>query len=313
MGEVQLLKITPRIIEFIFQRFGLLVALLSLCPFVGAAPLGSSSRESILKGHPPVVLESLLVGLPQEKAIQSLQKVVLETPPLARGSQPAAGRLLAVHQQSLQQLKVLGPAQVPEWALKEGELWFQLWERITYEEGRFQSLVEVLRLRENLWKTLQEKALELSELKSATEPDQRAFLKWIESRNPIFPVDRVFLLEAKARWPQSQMKSAERITQMLQKRPDMPISAAVRSLKIRSTPEIVNLEREWSETQVAQMRADLEAHQRLLLSVAVRLFQLKNGKKPSENLSELEKQAWVSLIPVRPSVGKPWSLADLSL
>lgn len=304
-----MLKITLRIIGVIF-----LIGWGFLPIFSGnAAPVHSSSRETILKGHPPVVLESVVAATKPEQAISALQKIIQETPPLARGSQPLAGKLFAVHQESLRRLQNLPSASLPDWSLAEGDLWLRLWERISYEEGRFQSLMDVIILREGLWKAIGAKMAELQVLQPGSEGQFRSLLRWMEDRKPVYPVDRIFLLEAKARWPQSQMKSAEKVAQMLQKRPEIPISAAVRTIKLRSSNEISALEREWSETQISRMKEETENYEKLLLRSALRIYELKSGGKASQSLAELEKEGFLSRIPIRAATGKPWNLADLSL
>lgn len=247
-----------------------------LCVILSCAPCLTlaqtpTTRDSILKGHPPVLLESLVASLKQEKAIAALEKVVRETLPIGRGSQPSSGKLFAVYEESLKHFVALEVGKAPAWILKEGDLWFQLWERITFEEGKFQTLVEVIRLRESLWAALSAKLAEIKTLKPAELQDFNMVSRWLESRKPVFPVDRIFLLEARARWPQSLMKSAEKITQMLQKKPEIPVPVIVKSLKIKPSAEIANLEKEWSETQIALMKAELENHQKLVSELGRRL------------------------------------------
>lgn len=217
----------------------------------------SSAGNSVLKAHPPVVLENLVDGSNPEKSITHLQKVIKEVAPVARGTQVLTGKLFATYQSSLEKLKSLSGAKATDWLMDEGEMWFQLFERVSYEEGRFQSLVEVIAARELLWKALQDKLGQDPTL----GPD---FARWLEARKPSYPVDRIFLLEAKARWPQGLMKSAEKVTQYLQKQPELSLVVISKSIKLAPTKEVQSLEKEWADTQIQKMKSELGSYENLL-------------------------------------------------
>ncbi len=219
----------------------------------------------VLKGHSLVVLETLVAPLSSEKAILALEKVIKDISPLARGTQVHHGKLREVFDASLQRLKSGSHDKSAAWLYSEGELWFQLWERISYEEGSFRVLVEVMKLRRNLWETLLEKVTLSSQSSTGIAPEiALEIVRWLEIRKPMYPVDRIFLMEAKSRWPHSLMKPAEKITQYLQKKSDLPLAVIIKSVKIQPTIEVKNLELEWSEAQVEIMRSEILQYEKLL-------------------------------------------------
>lgn len=284
-----------------------IVASLSLAVFILVALSAFADRaEQILKGHPPVDLAARLSSLPENQRMGFLADQVRKQAPMARGMDLQVSVVRDLFQASLGRLNTAkNQNELLKWLSSEGEIWLNYFERLSYEEGRFSALVQAIQFRTEIWQAL-------SVLFKQKITSDQAILRWLDKMKPVYPVERIFLLEAKAKWPGAHIRSAERMTQMLSGRPGLALSVVSRSLKIPRVKDIMDLEKEWSETQVNLMKAELDSFHKALLLLAVRAFEAKQSQ-PLKSLIDLQTAGLIAKVPVQESTGKSWELKDLSL
>lgn len=283
-----------------------IVKCLALPVVILLASLAFADRGAeILKGHPPVDLTARLSGLPENQRMIYLADQVRKQVPLARGMDLQGPVLRDVFRASLGRLNVAkNQNELLKWLSSEGEIWLNYFERLSYEEGRFFVLVQAIQFRTEIWQTL-------GVLFKQKISSDEGILRWLDKMKPVYPVDRIFLLEAKAKWPGTHMRSAERITQMLSGRPGLSLSVVSTSLKIPRVKDIMDLEKEWSETQVNLMKTELDSFHKALLLLAVQAFEAKQSQPP-KNLLDLQTTGLIAKVPLQETSGHPWELKDLS-
>ncbi len=166
---------------------------------------------------------------------------------------------------------------------------------------KFTSVVRSLLLDE-VERTQKKYSLEL-----AQRPEFR--LWFLQLRAP-WPIDRIFVSEAKRLLSPPMMPMAHVAAAAFQKNPYQTSEQALKKAKGSEATEAALLKQIWKEGDIAMMKAEMTRIGKLKLRLALAEFQLKN-KGQAPDAQALVKAGLIDQIPVDYTNGKPLDLTSL--
>lgn len=210
---------------------------------------------------------------------------------------------------SLLRLRLMAADQVSIWMMTEGAVWSQALAVIPFEESsvvalRFVSEMRSLYAQEFLAKI---KALNPEGLGNFPLAELSRYLE--QSQN-LWPIDRIFLMEARKSLQPAAQLVANGIASDLQK---YPFRTAEQLRKIRKgadLPGLRALDSVWTADDVKKRQNEEDLFNELRLRIEVLRYQQMNAKRP-ENLQQLVAAGLIAELPHCHKTDQIWNLTQL--
>jgi hypothetical protein len=152
------------------------------------------------------------------------------------------------------------PESLELWAKNYAVVWIKYFNAFVFEEETFSALkwVQVLRVRlfETLAERIEKTALPASELKAG-----EALIAIQESA---YPLDRIFLAEARRVLPAKAMGLVVPMVTALQKKPVASLQAVIAPFRGHELAALKTLAAKWSDVDVALQKRELELREKIL-------------------------------------------------
>lgn len=214
-------------------------------------------------------------------------------------------RVAAIFRVSLLRLRLSGAEQVGAWLRTEGETWMRALTAIAFDEATPEALRFVSGER-------QEYARELLAKRRAAPtafPDREVAFLLAEERRP-WPVDRVFMTEARKSLKPAVQMVANGIANDLQKYPDRSLTELRKMRRGGDLPGLAELDRVYTPEDVKLRGREDDLFNELRLRCELGRFEREKGA-PARSLEDLVKAGFLDKIPAHSETGKSWSITQL--
>lgn len=136
------------------------------------------------------------------------------------------------------------------------------------------------------------------------------FRKWfLQVRSP-WPVDRIFISEAKRLLPPPMMSVANSAATAFQKNPYQTSEQALKKVKGGTSEQAKLLKKIWQESDILMMKTEITRIGKLKLRLAQAEYQMKHKAAP-QSVQDLLKAGLIDQAPVDYLSGKPLDLTSL--
>ncbi|MBX3018994.1 MAG: hypothetical protein KF767_13995 [Bdellovibrionaceae bacterium] len=217
-------------------------------------------------------------------------------------------KVRALYRVSLLRLRLSGAEQVGAWLRTEGETWLRAWTAVAFDESTAEAIRFVSGERQDFARELLAKRRSVIQAGGAFPDEEVAFI--LRSMQRPWPIDRVFMTEArKTLKPGSQMV-ANGIAGDLQRLPDRSLAQLRKIRRGGNLPGLAELDRFYTEDDVKLRQREEDLFHELILRCELGRYQKQHGA-PAKSLEDLVKAGFLDKIPTNSATGKPWAITQL--
>jgi len=193
----------------------------------------------------------------------------------------------------------------------DAQLWINMAADLAYNEASRQGLIMAAHLRDPILNELEKMVSQKASLMAQSQ-QQGDWPSWFLSLRIPWPVDRMFLTEARQTLHPVSLNLAEKIAAKIQKNPYLSVEAAIRQIPGGKPHEVMALTNLWQESDMILMKTEMNQVQKMRLQVVSQVFLKRNGHLPG-SVHELVSAHLLAQQPIDYFTGLPLGLPQVDM